>query len=850
MKSTHAVRLALLAALAVVVSCDTATTGLTGGIGNKGGGTNGTGPTITIDSLNGAAVVATDTTAIAVGDSLRVSIHLHDATGLGTLSITGFSVTGTAALGTLDSTVRYTTVTAPVGAASFPAGTTDTVIIRYLHPVVPVDSVAGIMSVEATATNTAGLSAHAATPVRITSGPRVTVDIPTANDSATAGLAMNVSVSVSSAAGLTSLGFRVQGAKSWPTPMDTTFNQSAANLSSGTFSALVTLPANAPPGSILTITPFATANGQAASASPRLVVVKAKTATAPHVTQEVPARAELTDSVFVSASGNGITTVGFIAADSTGKVLSTGTTLFTAPFAVKVGPIALGLNLGGHPEYQGKRILITSFAIDQDGLHGYSVASTSTASQPDSASAFSDTLLVAYGQTFPAPRAGVMGDLIVDQSRGNVFLSNTNDNRLEIWQAASRSFDPLGIAVGSLPWGMTLDNSGDTLLVANSGGTNISKVDVASANPRSMSEVLAARILTRSTVAYKVTQKIDNTTGKILITLTAPPTTYSDRPQYVAESKAGRVFYSTRPTSTRPAGTIRWLDPTLAVPDPQQIFAYGSFVGDPTVFAIMNSDSVGVTTQANGSGLITICDHKYGTGNPAQCFTDVDVQDAVTDVNTGVGGDVVLVPELDLTSLGLTDTTFVTASGDRTWIAFGEGNTHGTIGRVMMVNDPNPATTQPGFFSPNIPVQDLLNNASESVSGVALDATGQTMAARGANSYFTTVDNPFHLRLQGEYNSFGTGAGIAFHPLANGLTSPSNASLAFVASSNGSIELVDIAHYVNRGVLPIKANLYGPLRASLPFPGDPPDVVLKLFGLTSDGLLVIDLRAGDILPVP
>lgn len=849
MKSTYAARLALVAGLVIAASCDTATTGLTGGIGSGNNGNPGTAPTITIDSLNGTVVTAADTVAIAVGDSVRASIHIHDATGLSHLTIAGYQVTGTATLGTLDSTVRYTQVTAPA-TGSFAATTRDTVIIRYLHPTVPVDSIAGTMSVEATVTNTAGLSAHAIAPVRITAGPRVSVDIPGPTDSATAGLAMNVSVSVSSSAGLTSLGFRVQGAKTWPTPLDTTFNQTAANLSTGTFSALVTVPADAPPGSVLTITPFASANGQAASASPRLVVVKAKVATAPRVTQEVPARAELTDSVFVSASGNGITTVGFIASDSTGKVLSTGTTAFTAPFAVKVGPIALGLNLSGHPEYQGKRILITSFAADQDGLKGYSVAATSTSSQPDSTQAFSDTLLVAFGQTFPEPRTGVMGDLIVDQSRGNVFLSNTNDNRLEVWQAASRSFDPLGIAVGSLPWGMTLDNSGDTLLVANSGGTNISKVNVASSSVRSMGEALAARILTRSTVAYRVTQKIDNTNGKITITLTEPPTTYSDRPQYVAESKAGRLFYSTRPTATRTAGTIRWLDPTLAVPDPKQIYAYGSFVADPTVFAIMNSDSVSVTTQPNGSGLITICDHQYGTSNPAQCFTDVDVQDAVAAVNAGSGGDVVLVPELDLTSLALTDTTFVTASGDRAWIAFGEGNTAGGTGRVMMVNDADPAASQPGFFSPNIPVQDLLNNASESVSGLALDATGQTLAARGASSYFTTVDNPFHLRLQGVYDSFSTGSGIAFHPQANGLASPANTGLAFVASANGSIEIVDIAHYVNRGVLPIKANLYGPLRASLPFAGDPPDVVLKLFGLTSNGLLVIDVRASDILPLP
>ena len=81
---------------------------------------------------------------------------------------------------------------------------------------------------------------------------------------------------------------------------------------------------------------------------------------------------------------------------------------------------------------------------------------------------------------------------------------------------------------------------------------------------------------------------------------------------------------------------------------------------------------------------------------------------------------------------------------------------------------------------------------------------------------------------------------------------------AFVASANGAIEVVDAAFYINRGSLQIKNNLYGPIRATLPFPTDnvgipstdPRFIVLKLFGLTNTGLVVINLRASDIQPVP
>ena len=86
---------------------------------------------------------------------------------------------------------------------------------------------------------------------------------------------------------------------------------------------------------------------------------------------------------------------------------------------------------------------------------------------------------------------------------------------------------------------------------------------------------------------------------------------------------------------------------------------------------------------------------------------------------------------------------------------------------------------------------------------------------------------------------------------ADGTGTPQNERLAFVASANGSIEMIDIAYYdFQRGGLATKYNLYGPLRASLPFPGDDPSVLFKLFGVSSSGLVVIDVTAADILPGP
>ena len=85
------------------------------------------------------------------------------------------------------------------------------------------------------------------------------------------------------------------------------------------------------------------------------------------------------------------------------------------------------------------------------------------------------------------------------------------------------------------------------------------------------------------------------------------------------------------------------------------------------------------------------------------------------------GSDAEAVLRLDIASLPLTDTTFAAASGNRNWIAFGEGHTTGA-GRVIMVADSTGPV--PNFFSPLVTISDLTDNASEQVFGLALDLTG------------------------------------------------------------------------------------------------------------------------------
>jgi hypothetical protein len=507
---------------------------------------------------------------------------------------------------------------------------------------------------------------------------------------------------------------------------------------------------------------------------------------------------------------------------------------------------------------QGKKVRVRSFAYDGGGRLGYSVRATGVA-QTGLVPAV-DTALVVYGRTYSLPvnRNGNVADLVVDQARGNVFLSNINYGRLEVWQKGTQSFDATGVVVGSQPWGMTMSRtaaSGDTLYVANSGGTNLSRVYVGAATASGMKEDLTNRLVTRVSFMYKLTEVRDPSTGKIHITVSAP-ISYSDRPQYVEQSSSGRLYFSTKPTSAAPLGTVRYMDPAAPAPDERFILAFATTGADPSSFLIANIDAAGVTpapATSTANDALTLCDHPSGSTAAQTCVTSTNGIVATINLLTTTvpQTDIEWGPNLDENSIGLSDTTFASASGDGKWIAFGEGHTAANYGRALMLQDDGSVPGMYSYASPSINILDLIKNAANKVYGIALDKTGKTVGIHGAESYFATVDQPFTLRLQGSKSTFNQGAGIAFHPNADGLATPQQNRLAFVASANGSIEMIDIAYYdYQRGSLATKYNLYGPLRASLPFPGDDPSVVFKLFGVSSAGLVVIDVTASDILPGP
>src|SRR5439155_19533652 len=101
------------------------------------------------------------------------------------------------------------------------------------------------------------------------------------------------------------------------------------------------------------------------------------------------------------------------------------------------------------------------------------------------------TVAVVAGVTKPLPFGGQIGDAIFNKNggtAGELYLTNVTLSRLEIFQVANTSFVAAGIpTAGPQPVGIALwpvDTAGnydDTVVVANSGGTELSVIDVRTA---------------------------------------------------------------------------------------------------------------------------------------------------------------------------------------------------------------------------------------------------------------------------------------------------------------------------------------------------------------------------------
>jgi hypothetical protein len=874
----------------------------------------------TIDILTPSSVDGSPS-AKPLGDSVLVTVQMSDDSGLDSVRIEGLSFRGNVDLGTDTVITRF-----------------ETKVVRLLT--VPEDTTVSrfLIAVDDTIKETARIIAHAYdtlgnvssdTVQLVLGGPDVQVINLVDGEVIQAGRDLAVRVEARDPVGIASIQIDLTGAV-------TLSVSQAVNPPADT--AVVDLVIPIPPLATGAMQLVARArnglnvSGQAGALSLTVVSSLAGDIVPPTIKFEssTGGRLEQKDLVDVTVTarddnqGSGIATVGItvLAISPTRGDTLVQSNSVTFPTA-RTGTVVQDLTF---PVFNSSPVMlpdtlvfeITAFALDDQGNCAASVGLDSLVALPCAAvptgqtaalnlSGLRDERVIVAGRTVLLPTGGMILDAAVDTARGNLYLSNHARDRIEIFRLAEEDFLE-AVPVGSEPWGLAmhpcyvsvpLPGCGDSLWVANSGGTNVSVLDLVSgATPF---EQPSRRFLTPDVVLWDVEEAEDETGTVTWLSSFIPddvPPGFSDRPQFITQDFTGRVLYSTKVTDLGDLGTIRKAF-SPGGPDPEVILFtdHGFFDDAPEFTAIKNVDVVtnGVFTDPLlGLGTLSIFDHPPGDLQTTIQFGPLPLDSALLVASRG-GSDVEWVNggRWNVRSIGFNDTTFVTASGNGAWVAFGEGSVS-PVGRIISYD------AAADLVTGAIPVTDLMTNPGETVRGLGLNFDGTLGVARGFQAYFFTADD---LRLQGVADLPGGGSGAVLHPLhanARSLTNPAgvyrpDTHLAFIGTGENTIDIIDTFHFFRSGRIFIRDVIAGPLRAVLPSvtdnagltctstpvtgldatgalvpignaieifaggdfqtphpavggPTEDSCIVLKLFGVTdSGGVVVIDVLKSDIL---
>jgi len=784
-----------------------------------------------------------------VGDSVLIVAHASDDTGLDSLLFAGISFRGDASLGTDTTVIRY-----EPKMIRFDGSVGDTTVSRYLRATPDTTREASEIFVVAYDSN-GNISSDT---VQMTiGGPRVTFLTLEDDQQVQSGLSLNLQVEVADPEGVLDLVIQITGA--FESTIEVPFNPPPLETLVDT---AVVIPAGVTGAIEITATARngLAVSGQDGPVTLEIVDFELGDETPPTVALTVSStpRLELDDKVTVVVSGaddsqgSGIARAGYTVraisprrgvtvvetAERVFNPARTGNQAATFQFTpFNVDELALPDTL---------IFEITGWAYDGDGNCAAVVEAGTPSSLPcgtlpgGQTSALDRTGLainrvMASGRTVQLPQGGLIMDAAVDTLRGNLLLSNMARNRVEVFRLGSETFGP-AIGVGSEPWGLTLDRSGDRLLVANSGGTNLSLVDLDTER-----ELEQERFFAPDAVIFDLELKDGDSGYQFIISPYPVPggSAFSDRPQFVAVDSFGNLVFSTRATSVGEIGTARkaYFPEDADRPEVKLFVEHGANVLAEDFWAFAHIDSMGSgldTVSVDGEGNvfysagITLFDHIPGFPDSIIQATGSTVElDPVENAYArlrALGSDVYIDAgaRWNIPSFGYADTTFVTASGDGGWVLIGEGGTTPT-GRVMMYRASQRDTTD---LSSTLRVWDDVINAADVVRGVGLNYDGTLGVARGMSTYFFDTE----LQLNGRFEEAGTagGTGAALHPLHadqktlenfNGQYRP-DTHLAFVGTSDGNIDVIDTYKFTRIGQVTLRDVITGPLRATLPFPGD------------------------------
>jgi hypothetical protein len=842
---------------------------------------------------------------VALGVPVRVRARLTDNFALKRLTVFGLNVRGDPALQRRDTSLWLDTLVAPANTSNgqtvffprpFGPDTTkrDTTITRDLPQRAEVGE--DTLTIVFLATDWADRVTRQEVKTLLRRGPSSVLLSPPTGLATFRGDRLSVSVRANSSpisnSSLRRVGFRIEGrfggTVTWSPPsVDSIIT--AAGRTQAILTREVQVPLDVtqvPNGTVISITPYAadelnptlTPNG----ASAVLTVNTPPVDNVPPVVYNVRVDSRVERNAVFSFRGrdpSGISRIGYRLLDELTNAVYLADSV---SLPANVPDTTVSFTPTVPDSLRGRRFKVAGFAVDPSNNRGGSVPRTSNV--PSTVALDTARGLFTFGVTFVSSAvdsANPIADIAVDR-RGNAYLSNINRNRVEFWQRSglSGAFSTNPIPVGAQPWGMAFNLTGDTLFVANSGGTNISRVDTASKQ-----DSPGNRIRTPNTLLYTVQQSIDNTGLTRYSSLTVVQ--YADRPQYLGFSANNSIFYSTRPTATATPGTIRRLLRNNVRNEVQFLTTY-ALSDQNAPFVIANADSVEVftTTNATVSDVIVIYDRplfapdnapltdteyvmENAAGDRVLAFNSTRAQWVTAGYTTQVSATVVPgrygsnllsleasmrasgsdveIRQYQTSTLNLTDTTFVATGGNNNVVAFGEGGA-GAGSRVITLREP---VGGPIRGAAAVSVFDLTGNAADRIFGLTVDSTSLTVLANGNQAFFASVDTMslFNLRLEGSYKTALPGAGVAFHPQYVGAASALERRVAFVAQGDTSIAIVDAYNYVLRRVLPLRSRLYGPLRAVLPQPDEQtadPLLRVKVYALTREGLVVIPIRAADL----
>jgi hypothetical protein len=644
--------------------------------------------------------------------------------------------------------------------------------------------------------------------------PRAIITSPVAASPVVSGKALVLSLSGKARYKVRTLGYQISGAFNAADSLTFTspLRDSLAILDT------LTIP-DSVRGATINVTPFITdsLNQRVLGSSVAYAVQSPANAnTIPVVRTGVSRRVEVSDTVFVEATDPvGISVIGYEVRTLTGQIVVADSVTTTGAFSTLVRTFRTRVPVNVFPT----AVTVAGFARNANGRRDVS--------RLGSGAVRADTVQVVAGYTNPLPGGGQVADALYVPRTDRLYLSNIERNWLEVFNLADSTFRA-PVSVGSRPWGIAAwprnrDGAvGDTLLVANSGGTNISYVDL-NAGPTGR-EVY--RYPLPNIMVYSITSVKSQLTDQVITQRTVYD--FSDRPQYLAATCVAA------PNPGTPCGDVLAVYSTTPTP------------GQSTPFP--NKGTVRWENLNKNSS------HFFFEQAMGQTQNRSDTLEIERFAAAGVGADSVLLPGRQtivtpggsftysvvarLDQLAFRDTTFVRNSGNFRRVVIGEGGP--VLGSRVLTYDvtrgfdtgtPLPVIDR-GVSRP-VDVSDFIVNTFARVQGVGINFDGELNAVKGDSTYL--FDNT--LRLQGILQSRPSGGGLDFHPLNSGANStPLRTRLAFVASSEAVIDVFDTYCYRRIATVPIRDPIIGPVRATVR-----PNGQLVLVGATIRGVTLVAL---------